>query len=126
MKSVRSAVACAAAGIVFVWLLAACSASAREKTISTTLAATDAASASYVTYDLAHQRELVAATHDAASAHAAVEAWRVNQLAIVTALSATYQAIAAAATVNDDPSVASMAKAAGLLAQTLHDLGVTK
>ena len=123
--AIRQVVRMAALGVILAWLAAGCSASAREKTISATLTATNAAAAGFVAFDLKHQQSIVAAATDKASGQAALEGWRVQQLDAQKAFTAAYQAIATAATVNDDPSMAGMVAAAAQLSQLLKTLGVT-
>ncbi len=110
--------------LLVVLALVACGASAREKTIAATLSATDTASAAFVKYDAAHQASLVTAAKDPAGGHAALEAWRINQLEVERYLAATYQTIAAAAVATTDPNYNAMVQAALLLSQALHTLGV--
>lgn len=101
-----------------------CGASAREKTIATTLAATKAATAGFVAYDAKHQLDLVAGAKDDNAAALALQDWRNKQAAIQKYILATYQAIAAAAVINDEASVSDMVTALAELAAQLKADGV--
>lgn len=101
-------------------------ATGREKAIRTTLITTDAAKAAFVAFDRQHQLDLVAQAPDRAAGEAALVAWRAKQAEAEKAFEVTYRGIAAAATLNDDPSFNGMVQAAALLAAELKTLGVTK
>jgi hypothetical protein len=105
-------------------LLVACSASARQKTIQTTLAATDVARAAFNTFDMSYQQSLLAKASDKTTLDKAIADYRAKQTKIVTAFAVTYRAIAAAAVVNDQPSLDGMIQAALILWKALQDVGV--
>jgi len=118
-----------AAAVVLVALVAhtqaACGPSSREKTISATLTATNAAAAGFVAFDAKHQHYLVAAAPDRAHGEAELAAWRAHQLELEHYIEAAYRAIAAAALADDDPSVVSMLAAAAQLTEAMKALGVS-
>ncbi len=109
--------------ILFV-IFAACSASAREKTIQTTLAATDTARAAFNTFDLSYQQGLLAKATDKPTLDKAIADYRGKQSKVLVAFAVVYRAIAAAATVNDQPTLDGMVQAALILSGMLRDLGV--
>ena len=119
-----------AAALVLLFALAhtasACGPSSREKTIQTTLTATNAASAAFVEYDKLHQADIVTRAANRSDGEAQLGAWRTTQREVLVLFSDAYRTIAAAAVANDDPSLAAMASAAGALTKTLHDIGATK
>jgi len=118
----RTRVAAAALGVIIAWL-SACGPSAREKTISTTLTATDVAAHAFIAYDAKKQADIVAAAPDKATGAAQLATWRAEQTKVAQLLAGTYRAVAVAATVNDDQSLAAMAQAALIVSQELHALG---
>lgn len=124
MRPVRNAVALVATGIILAWLLAACGASARQKTINTTFSATNAAAEAFVKYDAAHQIDLATHAPDEGQAKAALSAWRIDQQKVERYLAATYQAIAAAAIADNDSNFQGMVEAALQLSELLRTLGV--
>ena len=131
MKTIRSVAAVAATGVILAWLLLGCGASQREKTINATFAATEAASAQWVKFDLEHQREIVAQAITRAatkaegeqSGKAALDAWRMNQLSIEQYRAIVYKAIAAAVTIENDETLQGMIAAALQLSDALKAIG---
>jgi V8-like Glu-specific endopeptidase len=105
-------------------LLVACSASARQKTIATTFAATDVARATFVAFDEAHQKAIVAKATDRASAEKAFAEYYDTRQKVVDTFTVTYRAIAAAAVINTDQSLSAMLQAAVILSGALKALGV--
>ncbi len=124
MKAIRSIVAAVAAGVILVWLVAGCGASAREKTIHATLTATDAASVAFVAFDAHQQHVVVTEAKDEASGKVALAEWRKKREHVVSTFEGTYRAIATAAVLNDDHSFAGLLQAAIILKDELHALGV--
>lgn len=124
MRGVRSIVAAVAAGVILVWLVAACGASAREKTVRASLVTTDAARVTFVAYDEHHQHAIVTEAKDEAGGKAALLEWRGKREHAVSTFEVTYRAIAAAAILADDHSLAGLLQAGKLLADELHALGV--
>ncbi len=102
----------------------ACGAGQREKTIAATYQATTIAAAHLVTYE--HDREVAIIGHATSEAEGkaqlAAERAKVNHAEKVIA--GVYRAIAAAAVLNDDQSLAALVQAALVLSAELHDLGV--
>lgn len=112
--------------LVVVNLTAACGASARQKTIATTLATVNAASDSFVAYDQDHRSHIVADAKSHEQGQAALDAWDGTVAKVQLAIGAAYKAIATAATLNDDPSLAGMVQAALIVKTELDTLGITK
>lgn len=106
--------------------LVACGASARQRTVNATFAATNAASSAFATFDRDEQLNIVRAAPDKTTSHASLEAWRARQVEIEQLFAGAYRGIAAAAIADDSPSFQSMVGAALLLSQSLRDLGVIK
>jgi hypothetical protein len=105
-------------------LCLACTASAREKAIASTLATTDAARVAFVTFDANYQQGLLAKATDKPTLDKQLADYRGKQAKVEAAFALAYRAIAAAATVNSDASLSGMVSAALILSQSLHDLGV--
>lgn len=101
--------------------LASCGASQREQTIASVLAATDAARDGFITWDKAHQISIVNGSTSETDAKAKLESYRSSRAKIVEAFEGMYRAIAIAASLNDDTSVANLIKMAELAKQTLDD-----
>lgn len=123
-----------AAGVVLAFVLAgvvaaqlaACGPSAREKTISTTMTAVNAGAAGFVAFDAKHQAEIVNLAPDAEHGRQELAAWRVTQVEVETDLATAYRAVAVAAQLNDDQSLASMLQAAAVFQSALRAIGVTQ
>lgn len=105
-----------------------CSASARNKTIAAAYVTATTTSAAYHDYQAEHQhqheQDLVAGAADKAAAEAAVADYRKKRDAIEKAFTATFSAIAAAATIENDQTLAAMLSAEALLQQAIAALGV--
>lgn len=112
--------------LLLVVALAACGASSRQKTISTTLATVNAASDAFVAYDKDHRSHIVAEAKSHDEGQAALDAWDGTVAKVQLAIGAAYKAIATAATLNDDPSLAGMVQAALIVKTELDTLGITK
>ena len=106
--------------------LAACGASARQKTISTTLAVTNAAADAFVVYDQGHRAEIVTQATSHAEGVAKLNDWDTTTDKVQRDLTAAYKAIATAATLNDDPSLLGMVQAATIVKTELETLGILK
>lgn len=117
-----------AAMLLVVLLLAApqtaCSASARQRAIATALATTNAAAAGFEKFDSLHQQAIVTKAPDLETGKAELAKYRQTQLKIEQGLAATYRAIATAATLDDDHSLAGIAAAWAIVEAELHELGV--
>jgi len=127
-RAVRSIAGHVAGVLLLAWILAACTAGARHKTIAATFITANTTSAAYSAYQLAHQhdkeQDIVVAAPDKATGEADLAAYRKKRERVEGAIKALYNAIAAAVIVDDEPSVTSMLAAAMLLNQALADLGV--
>jgi hypothetical protein len=121
---IRRAAGYALGAIFLAWVMLGCGAPAREKTISATLTATQAAAVAFVSFDGRHQLDIVAEASSKPEGQAALLGWHVQRDKVQQALVATFETIAAAATINDEQSVAAMLKAAAQLRQALDALGV--
>jgi hypothetical protein len=121
-----SAIASATLMIVAATLVltsAGCGASARTKVLQTTLTVTNAARDAYVSWDAAHQREIVDAAKTLDESKAKLAEYRATQAKVVTLFEGVYRAIAVATLLKDDPtSLANLAAASGLLMVELHSL----
>ena len=104
--------------------LVACGASARQKTIATTLAATNAAADAFVAYDQDHRTSIVTHATSHENGVALLSEWDGTVDTVNTAFTTVYKAIATAATVNDDPSLAGMLQAWTIVQKQLAALGV--
>lgn len=113
-----------AALLLMAWILAACTASAREKTIAGTYVAVNTASAGLVAFDARHQDDLVVGAPDEASGKTALAEYRAKRELAVKAIDAAFRAIATAAVLEDDQSLAAMLAAALIVKQELQELGV--
>lgn len=112
--------------LLLVVVLAACGASSRQKAIATTLVAVNAASDSFVAYDQDHRSHIVADAKSHEQGKAALDDWDGTVAKVQVALTAAYRAIATAATLDDDHSLAGMLSAALILKTELTTLGVIK
>lgn len=109
---------------VFALALAACGASARERTIATALATTNVAAATFEKFDGIHQGAIVAKATSLEEGKAALADYRKDQVKVEALLAGLYRAIATAATLEDDHSLVGIVSAAKLLQDELHALGV--
>lgn len=90
-----------------------CAASTRESTIKAALVTVEASRAAYLTYDQHAQADIVAKATSLDDGKAKLETYRAGREKLVEAMVVAYQAIATAAQLNDDPSIAGMQKAIG-------------
>jgi uncharacterized lipoprotein YehR (DUF1307 family) len=104
--------------------LLACGSSARQKTLSATLASVDIAAMAIEKYDASHQQAIVSTAATRQIADSELAAYYAERAKVVKALTVAYQTIAAAAVADSDPTVAGAVKAAADLAAALHTLGV--
>lgn len=100
----------------------ACASSTRESTIKAALVAVDASKEAYVAYDAHEQGEIVAAATSLEDGKAKLAAYRGKRAGVVKALTVAYQAIATAAQLNDDPSLAALGAAVNEVIATLRSL----
>lgn len=99
-----------------------CSASQRERTIKTTLVAVNETRAAFVTFDRTTQAAIVELAPTYERGAAALIEYRKKREIVIEAFAIVYRAIATAATVNDDPSIATMLAAAKQIADAFHHL----
>lgn len=99
-----------------------CAASQRESTIKAAMVTVDASRSAYLTYDQHAQADIVAKATSLDDGKAKLEAYRMNREKLVKALTVAYQAIATAAQLNDEPSIAGMQKAIGDVLAIAHTL----
>ncbi|HEY1554779.1 MAG TPA: hypothetical protein VGF94_08095 [Kofleriaceae bacterium] len=105
--------------------LGACAASSRTTALQGSLTTANAARAAFVAFDAHHQQDLVAQAKDKPSLDTAVATWRTQREPVEKDLTAAYQAIAAAAISDTDPSLAAAVAALVELQQALKTIGVT-
>lgn len=108
----------------FVLVLTACGASARQTEIRSAYLTLDTAESAFHVYDVKHQQDLANAQPDQGSAQAAVSAWLVKRNAIDRDITIGVRAVATAAALDDDPSLAGMLKAVKIVTDELAALGV--
>lgn len=106
--------------LILVALVAAtaCSASQRERTIKATLAAVNESRDAFIVFDRTVQQTIVATAPTYERGVDALAKYRTKREVVVDGFTVVYRAIAIAATVNDDPSVATMIAAAKDIAAT--------
>lgn len=110
--------------IAFVIVLAACGATARERTLRTTLVAVNAARDGFVTYDATRQQSIVDGADTLEAGRAELVAYRKRREPIVEAFATSYRALAIAAVLHADPaSLANVLDAARRLLELLEALG---
>lgn len=107
---VKSAAAKAIVGLALVSLVAApgCGASQRESTIRAALITADTARDGFLAYDSAEQRAIVGAAKSLDDGRAKLAEYRDARTQVADAFTITYRAIAAAAALNDERSLASI------------------
>ena len=125
MTAARRITALAAIGVILCWL-ASCAPSTRQTTISATLTALDTGRVAYVTYDGAHQKDLVDKASSREAAMQALVDYRQTQSKVEAAFAVGYRAVAVAQQLQDDQSFQSMLAAALIVADELKQLGVLK
>lgn len=101
--------------LLFVVALAACGPSAKQKTIATTLAATNAARDAFLLYDDTRQASIVDNATSLEEGKERLAAWREDRDEVVAAFETVYRAIAIAATDASDMNVAEMVALAASL-----------
>ena len=111
--------------IILLISLGACAASTREKTIQTTFASLEAAENGFDAFSDQHQLDIATQAPDKATGEAQLAAFRKQRDAVKAKLAAAFHLLGAAVAVDNDQSVAAAVQAAAMVAQALHDLGVT-
>lgn len=99
-----------------------CAAQTRESTIKAALVTVDASKEAYVTYDAHAQDQIVARATSLDDGKAKLAEYRAKRERVVKALTVAYQAIATAAQLNDDHSLAAVAAAIGEVIATVKSL----
>lgn len=111
-------------------MLAACGASARQKTIRLTYEATNIAADQLEIFTVTHGKAIVDEAHAAGKpkeqARAEVDAFLDKAKKADVTLIAVYRMVAAAAVLDDERSLAALLQVAAMLQQQLKDLGVIK
>ena len=102
--------------------LAGCGASVREKTVNTTLVAINEACTSFTAYDVAHQKQILAASPDRTTFDAALTAWKAKRDKVKALCKAAFDADSAAATLDDDRSLSSLRDAGLKLYTAIEEL----
>lgn len=108
--------------VILLVLLAACGATQRERTIKATLVAVNQARDVFFTFDRVTQSAIVAAAPTYDRGAAALASYRKVREPVVESFAVAYRAIATAATVKDDLSLAGMLIAARQIADAVHAL----
>jgi len=121
---IRRGAAYALGALFLAWVMLGCGAPAREKAISATLTATQAAAVAFVAFDGQHQLDIVNDAKSKPEGQAALLGWHVERDKVQGALVATFETIAAAATINNEQSLDAMLKAFGELKAALTAIGV--
>lgn len=98
--------------ILLLLSLVACGASQRERTIKATLATVNASRDAFVAFDRATQDTIVATAPSFERGADLLRSYRDKREPVVAGFTAAYRAIAIAATVEDDHTVAAMIAAA--------------
>lgn len=108
--------------LIALMLLAACGASSREKILRGTFASTNAAKTAFLKYDAYAIKKIVeeASSYDAGLV--SLEAYREKQQRVLGLFELVYRSIAAAALVNDQPSLTALIEAAAILQVELAKL----
>lgn len=99
-----------------------CGASQRERTIKATLVAVNETRDAFVSFDQATQLAIVQAAPTYERGTVALHVYRSKREAVVEAFELVYRAIATAATLDDDPSLATMLAAARSIATAFNAL----
>lgn len=111
--------------LVFVALaIVGCASSTRQKTINATYVVAQTAAVAVNDFSAKHQEDILAAAPDDATAKAQLAAFRQKRALFDKSRAALFEAIAAAAALNNDPSLSAMVAAALTMQQALTDLGV--
>ena len=110
--------------LAFVVTFGACAASTRERTIQTTFISVQAAEIAFDTFSVQHTADIARNAPDKASGEAQLAAFEAKRNAVRDKLEAAYHLLVAAATVNNDPSVASAVQAATEVMQANSAFGV--
>ncbi len=105
--------------------LLACGASGREKSLRGTLLAVNSARDGFVAWDAERQQAIVASATNIESGTTGLAEYRRKREPTIEAFTAAYRAVAIAAVMNDDPSLASVLDAARRLLVMLDGLGCT-
>lgn len=108
-----------------VMLFVACGPTARETTLRTTLITVDTARDTFGVWDQQHQGTLIATAQTADEARASIASYREKRLAVINGFDLAYKAIAHAAILLDDVSIANALAAAADLKSAIEALGAS-
>lgn len=106
-------------------LFAACGPTARETALRTTLVTVDAARDGFEAWDQEHQGKLIATAQTGDEARASVASYREKRLVVINGFDLAYKAIAHAAVLLDDASIANALAAAADLKTAIEALGAS-
>ena len=101
-----------------------CAANTRHKTIAASLVAVDTATTAFLAFDGQHEIDIAHNAPDRPTVESQIAAWHTERAKVNEMIRVAVKAIAAAATVDDDPTVAGAVSAVGILASELAKLGV--
>lgn len=110
--------------LVATGLVIGCGPTTRQKLVSAGLVTADTTCRAFQAYSLLHEKAIVTKDADEATAKADLAKWRSQGDKVLSACDGAYRAVAVAATLDDDQSLASLAAAAKILADELRALGV--
>ena len=113
-----------AVALTLAFILMACGANARQRTITVTFAATNAAAEKLVEFSDAHERAIVNISATREQAESELAAFRKKVDHAEKTFAAVYRMLAAAAIVDDDRSLSALVQVAALLWTELKELGV--
>lgn len=99
-----------------------CAASQRESAIKAALVTADATSAAFVAYDSSRQDEIAAAATSLEDGKAKLAEYRGKRAKAEKAFAVAYRAIAVAATLNDDQSIAALQTAVADVVAAVKEL----
>ena len=110
--------------LLLAFILCACGASQRKKTIRATFDTTTIAADALVGFARAHEEAILEAGTSKEAVEADIKAFRIKVDHAERTIAAVYRMTAAAALANDDPSLSALLKVAGTLWTELNELGV--
>ncbi len=103
-------------------VLCSCGASVRGKAIDGGLLALNTARETFTTFDALHQQSIVDKATSLEDGKAQLASYRAQRVAVVEAFEVAYRALAVAALLNDDHSIADFEKAAKLVTEAINKL----
>lgn len=102
--------------------LGGCASSTRASTLKAALVTVDASRDAFIAYDSIQQGAIVTKATSLDEGKAALQTYRGQREKVVATFDIAYHAIAAAAVANDDPTLAGLKSALGLLSDALAPL----